>query len=1489
MKKQLSLFILVAVLISTQQLVAQINPIKQFSEDPVKFLDEVKTMFEVTNMEKKEVKAFMEEFTKIWNAPKYTQNLKKATYNSFNMMVKRKLRILPEYKSYLTSVINFVNSNQSEDNFLTWQECINKILSERSIKNYSEYLEMSENLFASNTFYKSAVVQYTSSNDKYIFEYDSVPKVIFPKLDLKCYNNQNDSGIIYNTRGTYYPYKGIFIGETGKVNWKRAGLEDNVVWAELRKYQITLKTSGYTADSVTFYNKNYFEKPLLGQLTEKVVSERGDLISYPRFDSYSKRMQILGIAKNVDYDGGFFQRGAKFLGSGNKEEDAKLIFKRDGKPFLIVGAKLIGITKDKLTAEAANIKFLFDKDSITHPSVNMKFMINERTLSLVRNTDGISKSPFLNSFHDVDMYFEELSWKVDDPKIDLKMLVGNSQEDALFESSSYFRSNRYDQVQGLEQVNPLIKLRDFDKSTGGKRKFSGADYAKYLRFSLKDVAPNLIRLSVLGFITYDPEEDVVQLNEKLFTYIGARAGHVDYDVIQFPSVIRGGNNASINLLNYDLTIYGVKQVAMSDSQNVVVFPSEKTVILKRNRDFSFGGVVHAGRFDFFGKEFTFDYDKFTVDLKNVDSLRMTVKSIEKDVYGENPLVKVKTVIEKINGSLEIDNPKNKSGRKDYPNYPIFNSFKDSYAYYDKKSIQNGKYPKDKFYFHLEPFTIDSLDNFTNEGLNFKGEMVSSGIFPTFKESLKLQPDYSLGFVSKTPPAGYAMYGDKGTYTASISLSNKGLRGDGTLKYITTTIVSNDFVFFPDSTNCVAKTFDVKEQKSPPEFPQVHGDSVKVHWMPLKDVLYAKNYPTKKFQDYNGQAQFNGTFSLTPKQLFGNGTADFSTAKLDAKLIKFKSNIFDSDTANFSLKTADIATLAFATDNVNAHIDFTKRIGEFKSNGKGSIVKFPVNQYICFMDNFKWFMDNSQIELGSDKKPVQQSDLDLEGPEFISVHPKQDSLRFQSPAARYDLKKYIITAREVKYLNVADARIYPDSGLVVIQKEAVMQTFNNAKIVANAVTKYHNLYNCTVNVLARKSYSGSGSYDYVDEAKNKLTFYFSNINVDTTYQTYAETSIPDTSKFRLSPMFEYKGKVKLKASNQFLVFDGAMRIKHDCAAIPKAWLKFESEVNPGDVYIPISQNPVDIAGKPIATSMMVTTDSTHFYSAFLSPKQSNNDAFVLPADGFLYFDKASKEYRISNKEKLVERSLPGNYLSLSTTDCKVYGEGKINLGGDFGQLKIESVGSATHYVIPDSANFDMLMFFDFFFAENALEKMSDHIINTADLKPTDFSKPVFEKGMRELLGKEQADKLISQLNLYGSYKKMPDELKKTLFLTDVKMKWNKDTRSYTSTGKIGIGNINKTQINKYVDGRIELVKKRGGDILNIYIELDQNNWYYFNYTRGLMLAVSSNEAFNSILKELKADKREKAGDKDKKEPNFTFNICPPSKKTQFLRKTQSAEE
>jgi len=787
-----------------------------------------------------------------------------------------------------------------------------------------------------------------------------------------------------------------------------------------------------------------------------------------------------------------------------------------------------------------------------------------------------------------------------------------------------------------------------------------------------------------------------------------------------------------------------------------------------------------------------------------------------------------------------------------------------------------------------------LDNFSNAGLAFKGNLSSANIFPTIRETLRLQPDYSLGFVTQTPSDGLEMYGGKGTFISTINLSNKGLRGDGDLKYITSVTKSKDFIFFPDSTNTVAQTFDIAEQKTKPEYPQVHGEEIKIHWRPYKDIMFASNKKDKKFIAYNGRSDFNGVFSLTPKMLYGNGTTDFGEAKLDAKLIKFQSEVFDSDTANFAIKAMDAGGggISFATDNVNAHIDFKNKVGEFKSNGKGSIVRFPVNKYICFMDKFKWFMDDGTVELGSDKKNETDSDgVTLSGPEFISVHENQDSLRFFSPAARYDLKKYIISSRGVEYINVADARIIPDSGNVVILKDAVMKTLNNAKIVANSVTKYHNLYDCTVNIFGRKKYSGSGSYDYIDELKTIQIFHFSKICSYSSLKTFAETSIAEDAKFRLSPNFDYKGKVKLKASNNYLVFDGYSRISHDCA-IAKTWFKFESEVNPNSIYIPIAKETKDFAGSTVVSAIMASTaDSTFVYSAFLSPLRSAVDEFALPVEGFLYYDKGLKEYRISNKEKLVERSLPGNYISLSTGDCKIYAEGNMTLGNRFGQVKVEPFGAVNHYLVPDSILFDLFTTVDFFFDEGAINKMADAIVAKTDLTPTDFSRPVYEKGLREKLGKEQADKSISQLNLYGSFKKFPDELNKTIVFTDLKMKWSKQDKCYLSYGKIGIGNIYKTQVNRYVDGRVEIKKLRAGDEMTIYIEIEPNNWYYFNYSTrtNTILAVSSNEAFNNAIKELKPDKRKKDGNKELKEPDITFNICPPSKKTLFLKKTKSAEE
>ncbi|MCC6691264.1 MAG: hypothetical protein IT235_06990, partial [Bacteroidia bacterium] len=1019
--------------------------VKSFSDDPIKFIEELKSFFDAGSTDKTDSREFLRKFeTEYWSIGKtheckFSETQKQMTYEVCNLMLKKRLRP-PDFKSYLTSMMNFVDTKQSEKNFLAWQDCINKILNGKALRSYTDYLAMSENLFAYNVFYKSPTYEWSSNNNGYEFKYDSVPKVIFNSLNLVCHNNQTDSVVINNTKGIYYPATGKFLGEGGTVNWLKAALEKETVYAELKKYEIIVKTGGYTADSVAFYNKTYFTKPLLGKITDKALAEPAGGLSYPRYESYSKRLQINGLTEKVDYDGGFSMRGAKFIGSGTNAQQAKLVFKRNDKPFLVVSSTQFLITNEKLASDNANIKIYFDTDSIYHPGLSFKYLTKDKQVSLIRSDDGLARSAFLDSYHVLDMYFEELTWKTDEPQLQLKMLLGNTQGEADFESGSFFKSARYESLQGMDGINPLVQIKNYVKSINDLREFYVVDVAKFMHATADDLRPLLVRLAVMGCINYDPVIDKIQVKDRLFQYITDRVGKTDYDVLNFHSIFPNEANGLINLLNYDLTIRGVSAILLSDSQNVVIYPLGKQVVVKKNRDFTFSGRIHAGRFDFYGKTFAFNYDQFKIDITDADSLRMAVRSNEPNERGEFLLVKVKSVIEHLNGDLLIDHPKNKSGYKGYSKYPIFNSAKDSYVYYQKKSVQSGVYPKDRFYFHLEPFTLDSLDNFTNEGLNFSGDFVSAGIFPQFKESLKLQKDYSLGFRRPTPTEGFALYGGKAQFNDTIMLSHEGLQGNGLVNYLTSSSRSKSFIFFPDSMNGVAQTFDVKEEKKGHvEFPQVKGEGTYTHWLPYKDLMqiYSREKP---FSSYDGKAMFTGRYDLTPGLMSGRGKITFEKAELEALNIKFKQKAFDSDPADFRLQSLEESALEFSTNNVNAHVDFTKREGVFKSNGKGSIVKFPVNQYICFMESFKWFMDRSDIELGSGEKPsASATDLDLQGPEFISIHPKQDSLRFRAPRAKYDLKKYIITAMYVRYIDVSDARLSPDSGLVIIKKYAVMET------------------------------------------------------------------------------------------------------------------------------------------------------------------------------------------------------------------------------------------------------------------------------------------------------------------------------------------------------------------------------------------------------------------------------------------------------------------
>jgi hypothetical protein len=231
---------------------------------------------------------------------------------------------------------------------------------------------------------------------------------------------------------------------------------------------------------------------------------------------------------------------------------------------------------------------------------------------------------------------------------------------------------------------------------------------------------------------------------------------------------------------------------------------------------------------------------------------------------------------------------------------------------------------------------------------------------------------------------------------------------------------------------------------------------------------------------------------------------------------------------------------------------------------------------------------------------------------------------------------------------------------------------------------------------------------------------------------------------------------------------------------------------------------------------------------------------------------------------------------------MYGEGKLNLGADLGQVDVNSVGTISHYTATDSAQINLLMTVNFFFDDKSLRTMSRDIeIFLNSLEAVDFGRAEYFKGLMEIMGKEKADKAIADLNLFGNIKKFPDELEKTFFFNDVSFKYYPEVKSFISVGKIGLGNILKNEINRYIPGYIKIDKMRsGGDKMTIYLEVDPTTWYYFEFYKGLMSVISSNNEFNNTIKDMKPKNKKQ---ENVKGPSFQYNICSPQKRVVFLNK------
>jgi hypothetical protein len=1439
-----------------------------------------------------------------------------------NLMITKKLSPYPEVYNYVYSVYSLTVGKQSETSFNAWHSSVDKMLDNRNVKKFEDFIELSAGFFAERRIAESSNFSWFYIGGTYSFEFTDKPFIKCAEGNLVCRVQNRDSKtrkeqpysdslVVYKTAGIYDPILKKWDGSQGTVNWQKVGVKSDETYATIGKYDVSCKMSSFQADSVMLTSP-YFQKQTLGTISDRafIINREEDRI-YPQFNSYERKLSIKGIRENIDYEGGFSLQGASFVGIGTPQIPAKIVVMREGIPFVKASAQQIYIYPQKITMNNAAIAVKLNTgDSITHPGLRFDYDLDKKTLDLTRTATGSGQSPFSDSYHKLDIYVSKISWKNGDQDIFFTFDYGTSQEQrvARFESMNYFDERLFDRLQGLQSTHPLASLSaycfKYDEYilTEGKA-------ATALGLIIDQAKPVLLELASYGFITYDVEAKIVTVNPKTENFVLSKAGKRDFDNLNFvadfrPKELKGYSDDQIrqdpnlqalvkqykaqteerrmrsyfgklNLGTLDIDLDGVDLVVLSDVQNSTLFPALNRVTIRENRNFEFSGWMNIGKMEMNTLAANYNYNENKVTVLKTDATLFRVKNTKvEDVNRPIPML---SVIKGIQGEIVIDEPTNRSGyNKSITQYPKMKVSKPSFVYYNSKAIYRGAYDSTRFFYTVAPFEIDSLDNFSERAFRLKGELTSAGIFPKITEDLKIMPDFSFGFSTRTPEGGYEFYGTKAKYDNKILLSNNGLQGVGVINFVQSTSEATSlWSFLPDSTIGYAK-FTNRPVESGIEFPDVESPEAYISYQPKQSVLRASSTPKAELSFFKAEAKLRGTAIVTQNGIRGTGLMSFNKATTVSDNYRFYRWDIKADTAGFNLKNTYAEpgenALAFAAENVKADISFKKREGNFVSNKGTSLIKFPINQYQCRMDKFQWFMDKDemQLEKGSESDVSIDAGLDLAQPNFFSTHPKQDSLQFRAPKAKYDLKQKSLFCDKVPYLEIADARIYTDSMKVTIRKNAKMEPFTNARIVANYITKYHNFVKVNVEVTGRRAYSGTGEYPYYDKDSALTYIIMKRITLDTSFQTIASGAIDTKDEFKLSKEFDYYGKVAINASNPLIAFEGATRINHTCENFERSWLSFSAQLDPKNIQIPVAEKMKNLDGQAITAGIVwrnsAMVDSIAIYPTFLSKLVQPSDPIIMTASGYLQYNPLAKEFQIASKEKLLNRSEKGNFISLHTESCSLNGEGVVNLGMDYGDLTVDAVGVAKYDQTSGSTTLNLTARISMAIDKGIMKDLAARLSTVENLKPINFNQITLSEAILQWSDQKTADKIKSDYTISGEFKKVPAELETAMVITGLKLESfdNPNTEEkglISSTSSAIIVNIFDKPLMKMMPAKAffqQVYNEAGGDRFGLMFTTPSGLQYYFDYQMvkkdGTMKIVTDDQDLSNAIIAMKEEKR-----------------------------------
>lgn len=1410
----------------------------------------------------------VQQFEGAYNA--MTRDRREKVVALYNNARKTKLEAQPDYVNLTQTLVAYNGAKVSATVFDEWVEAMNAIMTITSKKKAMvEFIQYTADLLADRTLYKSRTSVWRVESGA-VFSF--VPlrndvKTVFKGTVNLTYEsgtgNNADANTLIGTTGEYFFMTNTWEGKGGRITWERCGVANTVCHADLDMYSAEVKFPKFKADSVSFIHTSYFKTPIKGSLEESLTTKtEPDKYIFPKFRSYQKDFQLKDVLPGVDFEGNFMMYGPRFV-TNDEKNPARMVFYRNGKRFLVASSTKFTILPHMLTSERANVKMYIGDDSISNAGVLIRYTTKDQRVNLLNNPKRNYYSPYTDSYHQLDIYCQNINWLIDKDIVEFNMVAqNNTQTFVTFESNRFYSQDKDREVQGIEQTSPVVRVYRYMKDHDMKQDFSLVSFQNYIRMDEGQTKLMVHGLSKHGLVSYDEGTSRIHVHDKLIGFYKAivkQQGH-DYDALTLQSETKE-NNAELDLGTLDLRVHGIKKFVVSDSQLVVVKPYGGDIVVKRNRDILFSGHINVGRFEMNVTDASFYYDAFRFDLPQIDSMRFYVTSFT----DPKKQVMVRTPLYSLVGDIQIDKPDNHCGLKKNKEYPIFNSVKPSYVYYDRPFIFNGVYDRERFYYSLHPFVIKQLTDFQTDSLEFVGVLTSAGIFPDIEEPLKVQPDYSLGFITQTPEGGHPAYGGKGTYHKTIDLSYRGLRGGGTLDYLTSTAQTDKYLFMPDSMMALTDTFYVREEDG---FPDIRNGHALIRWYPYKDSMTISQLKDgTQFQMYHDVTQLAGRVTLQPKGATGYGTATLYEGTLKSKLFQMRTMEMDAARTEFTLRSTKYNDIAFQAENMRSHIDYEDHSGQFTSNDSLQRILLPALGYAAWVDRYTWRWDEKWMALDNSKSMTTDGIEGLTlrerarrlkqmpGARFESTDPKLANIRFCAINSAYRYDDLELSNHNVYALPIADALIAPGGDSLHISQGGMMSMIEDGQLLFPVDSAFHLFYKCNLVVKNGKQYSGKGTIDYVSMDEKKQPIQMTEIAPNEQGVSVAMGQIDDSAQFTLSPAFGFAGKVRADAQHRYLFFDGGVRLLHKCAPVDNlGLLAYANYLDPADIRVIVPEHPVDWQGKPISASIRMASTGLKPKSGFLTKQDEGSD--LISSYGLLHYDDAAGTYTITSQEKLDDKEFVDRYLTMNTESCIMEGEGPIAFGNPEGQVKINAYGTV-FYDPNNEKDFRMNTIFGITFPidKGLLEQMAKQIEDDLRPTPADRDNELLDRALLFDKGDPDGELAYQTYLSTGAFDKLDGFLDNTMLFEGLRWEYS-PTLGYTATGTTSICNVGKKQLHVNVRVKAQLFKRGSETHLVLYVQVANDHWYYFNYEyKSQHLSISSSVGeWNDKLVGMKKDKR-----------------------------------